>query len=45
MKYYHHQAINGTMTPEDEELLEEKIEELSCRWCGNGKCVETVPCT
>jgi len=27
---------------EDEEVLEETIEEVACRWCGSGQAVHPV---
>ncbi|MBV8951997.1 MAG: hypothetical protein JOZ99_14055 [Actinobacteria bacterium] len=31
---YHHFSVGGELNVEDGELLEERIEEVSCRWCG-----------
>lgn len=39
---YHHYSIGGDLNVEDEELLDEVVEEVSCRWCGNGSAVEPV---
>ena len=39
---FHHFSVGGELTIEDEELLEESVEEVSCRWCGNGKGVEIL---
>ena len=39
---FHHYTVGGALTVEDEELLSEVIEEVSCRWCGNGTNVEEL---
>ena len=42
-KAFHHFTVGGELTIEDEEVLVESVEEVTCRWCGSGKAVETVP--
>ena len=42
-KAFHHFTVGGELTIEDEEVLAESVEEVTCRWCGSGKAVETVP--
>ena len=39
---FHHFNLAGELTVEDEHVLEETVEEVSCRWCGHGRAVETV---
>lgn len=39
---FHHYTVGGELTVEDEELLSEVIEDVSCRWCGNGANVEEM---
>jgi hypothetical protein len=39
---FHHYSLAGELTLEDEEVLDEVVEEVSCRWCGNGKAVEVL---
>jgi hypothetical protein len=39
---YHHYSVGGELTVEDEELLDETIEDVSCRWCGSGAHVEPL---
>ena len=39
---FHHFSVGGELTIEDEEVLAETVEEVSCRWCGNGKGVEVL---
>jgi hypothetical protein len=41
-KAFHHYTLGGELTVEDEEVLSEVVEEVSCRWCGTGKSVEAV---
>jgi hypothetical protein len=40
---FHHFTVGGDLTVEDEQVLSEHIEEVSCRWCGSGTAVETTP--
>ena len=40
---YHHYTIGGELVVEDEEVRAETVEEVSCRWCGNGRSVEVLP--
>jgi hypothetical protein len=41
---FHHYSIGGELTVEEEDVLEEHIEQVTCRWCGaNGASIETVP--
>ena len=39
---FHHFSVGGELTVEDVEILEESVEEVSCRWCGNGNAVEVI---
>lgn len=39
---YHHFTVGGDLTIEDEEVLDEVVEEVSCRWCGHGDKVEVA---
>jgi hypothetical protein len=39
---FHHFSLGGELTVEDEEVLSEVVEDVSCRWCGSGKAVEAV---
>ncbi|HEX2038352.1 MAG TPA: hypothetical protein VHF47_01325 [Acidimicrobiales bacterium] len=39
---FHHFTVGGELTVEDEELLSEVVEEVSCRWCGSGRAVEEL---
>ena len=31
---FHHYTIGGDLTVEEEEVLAEEIERVTCRWCG-----------
>jgi hypothetical protein len=38
---FHHFSVGGELSVDDTELLEERIESISCRWCGaTGAAIE-----
>ncbi len=39
---FHHYTVGGELEIEDETVLDESIDEVACRWCGNGAAVESV---
>jgi hypothetical protein len=39
---FHHYTVGGELAVEDEEILDESVEDVACRWCGTGEHVETV---
>jgi len=39
---FHHYTVGGELTVEDEQILDEVVEQVSCRWCGSGGTVENV---
>ena len=39
---FHHFTVGGELTVEEEEVLSEDVEDVSCRWCGNGSAVEAI---
>jgi hypothetical protein len=39
---FHHYSVGGELTVEDVEVLEESVDDVTCRWCGNGKAVEVL---
>ena len=42
-KAFHHFSVGGDLSVEDEEVLEEQVEDVTCRWCGAGReLIETV---
>jgi len=41
---FHHFSVAGDLTVEDESVLGERVEAVTCRWCGaTGDSIETVP--
>ena len=41
-KAFHHYSVGGELTVEEVEVLEESVEDVTCRWCGNGNAVEVI---
>lgn len=39
---FHHFSVGGELTIEEEQVLDETVEEVVCRWCGHGNAVEAV---
>ena len=39
---FHHYTVGGELTVENEEVLSEVVEDVACRWCGNGRAVEEL---
>jgi hypothetical protein len=39
---FFHFTVGGELTVEDEEILSDVVEEVSCRWCGTGANVEQL---
>ena len=40
---FDHYSIGGDLTIEEEDVLDEKIERVTCRWCGaSGNSIEEV---
>jgi hypothetical protein len=38
---FHHFSVGGELSVEDEEILDETIEAVTCRWCGaSGPAIE-----
>jgi len=37
---FHHYSVGGELSIEEVDVLDESVDEVSCRWCGNGKAVE-----
>ncbi len=40
---FHHFTLGGDLTVEDETVLAETIEDVRCRWCGDGGRVAELP--
>ena len=39
---FHHYSLGGELSVEDEVVLGEEVEAVSCRWCGTGASVVVV---
>lgn len=39
---FHHYSVGGELQIEDEQVLDERIESVRCRWCGTGDAVVPV---
>jgi hypothetical protein len=39
---FHHYSVGGELQVEQEEVLDEVVEDISCRWCGNGRAVAAL---
>ena len=40
---FHHYSIGGELTVEEEEVIEERVEQVTCRWCSaSGEAIERV---
>lgn len=39
---FHHYTVGGDLEVEEEEVLDESVEAVTCRWCGTGASVETI---
>jgi hypothetical protein len=39
---FHHYSVGGDLSVEDVEVLDESVEEVSCRWCGHGDAIEAL---
>jgi hypothetical protein len=39
---YHHYSVGGELHVEQEDVLDEQVEDVSCRWCGTGASVVEV---
>ena len=41
---FHHFSVGGDLEVEDEVVLDEQVESVTCRWCGaSGESIEAVP--
>jgi hypothetical protein len=39
---FHHFTVGGELVVEDEEVQEQWVDAISCRWCGHGRSVEVM---
>ena len=42
VRAFNHYTVGGDLTVEEEEVLSEVVETVSCRWCGTGASVEEL---
>jgi hypothetical protein len=43
VREFQHYTVGGQLAIDDEELIEEAVESVTCRWCGaSGESIETV---
>ncbi len=41
---FHHYTIGGELEIEEEEVLEDRVEQVTCRWCSaGGEKIEVIP--
>ena len=40
---FYHYSLGGELTVEEEDVLEEEIERVECRWCGSADQIEKIP--
>jgi hypothetical protein len=36
---FYHYSVGGELSVEDEQILEQSVERIECRWCGTGSAV------
>jgi hypothetical protein len=39
---FHHFTVGGDLQVEDEVVLDESVDDVSCRWCGTGASVAAI---
>jgi hypothetical protein len=39
---FHHFTVGGDLRVEDEVVLDESVDDVSCRWCGTGASVAAI---
>ncbi len=39
---FHHYTVGGELVIEQENVLAETVEDVSCRWCGSGRSVQPM---
>lgn len=39
---FHHYSVGGELAVEDEIVLDEHVDDVSCRWCGTGAHVRPL---
>lgn len=43
LRAFYHYSLGGELDVEDPEILDETVEDVACRWCGNGGRVVEEP--
>jgi hypothetical protein len=39
---FHHFTVGGELAVEEEHVLDERVETVTCRWCGSSDAVEVM---
>ena len=39
---FHHFTLGGELSVEDEEVLDDTVEQVTCRWCSSSSAVERL---
>lgn len=42
VRAFHHYTVGGELTIEDSEVLDERVDDVECRWCGASGSVEVL---
>lgn len=42
-KSFHHFSVGGELVVEEQEVLGEHVEQVTCRWCSGSRSVEEMP--
>jgi len=42
VRSFHHYTVGGDLSVEDVEVLDDRVDEVLCRWCGAGGSVQPV---
>ena len=42
VKAFHHYSVGGELTVEDPEVLTERVDAVSCRWCNSDAGIEEL---
>ncbi len=42
VRAFHHYSLGGELTVEEEEILDDAIEKVVCRWCGSSDAIVSV---
>jgi DNA-directed RNA polymerase subunit RPC12/RpoP len=39
---FYHFTLGGELQIEDEEVIDEQVHDVRCRWCGHGRSIEVI---